>query len=99
MLRRSLEEGNRWVVFEPNTPNTWDTVESRVNSFLEKLFAKGMFAGGSPEESFYVKCDAETNPPESTDQGLLAIEVGVAPAIPAEFIIIRVTQQLGDSDG
>ncbi len=95
MLRRSLEEGNRWVVFEPNRPNTWRTVESRVNSFLESLFAKGMFAGGSPEHSFYVKCDAETNPPEVQDQGMMVIEVGVAPAVPAEFIIIRVTQRLG----
>jgi uncharacterized protein len=96
MLRRSLEEGSRWVVFEPNTPNTWDSLRSRVRSFLERLYEKGMFSGGSPEDSFYVKCDAETNPPEIQDQGMLVIEVGVAPAIPAEFIVIRVTQKLGE---
>lgn len=96
MLRRALEEGSRWVVFEPNTPNTWDTLKTRVRSFLEKLYEKGMFSGGSPEESFYVKCDAETNPPDLQDLGMLVIEVGVAPAIPAEFIVIRVTQKLGE---
>jgi uncharacterized protein len=96
MLRRALEEGSRWVVFEPNTPNTWDSLKTRVRSFLEKLYEKGMFAGGSPEESFYVKCDAETNSPEVRDQGLLVCEVGVAPAVPAEFIVIRVTQKLGE---
>jgi len=96
MLRRALEEGSRWVVFEPNTPNTWDSVRTRVRAFLEKLYEKGMFAGGSPEESFYVKCDAETNPPEACEQGILAVEIGVAPAIPAEFLVIRVTQKLGE---
>ena len=55
-----------------------------------------MFSGGSPDESFYVKCDAETNPPELQEQGMLVVEVGVAPAVPAEFIIIRVTQKLGE---
>jgi phage tail sheath protein FI len=96
MLRRALEEGSRWVVFEPNTPNTWDSVRSRVKSFLEKLYEKGMFAGGSPEDSFYVKCDAETNSQEVRDQGMLVVEIGVAPAIPAEFLVIRVTQKLGE---
>jgi uncharacterized protein len=96
MLRRALEESTRWVVFEPNTPNTWDSLRSRVKSFLEKLYEKGMFSGGSPDDSFYVKCDAETNPPELRDSGLLVVEVGVAPAIPAEFIVIRVTQKLGE---
>lgn len=99
MLRRALEEGSRWVVFEPNTPNTWDSVRTRVRAFLEKLYEKGMFAGGSPEESFYVKCDGETNPPDVQDRGMLVVEVGVAPAIPAEFLVIRVTQKLGDDQG
>src|SRR5262249_9809763 len=99
MLRRALEEGSRWVSFEPNTANTWDSVRSRCNAFLEKLYEKGMFAGGSPEESFYVKCDAETNPVEVRDQGMLVVEIGVAPAVPAEFIIIRATQKLVDDTG
>jgi phage tail sheath protein FI len=67
-----------------------------VRAFLEKLYEKGMFSGGSPDDSFYVKCDGETNPPELQEKGILVVEVGVAPAIPAEFIIIRVTQKLGE---
>jgi uncharacterized protein len=98
MLRRSLEEGSRWAVFEPNTANTWDSLESKVSTFLDKLYQKGMFAGGSPQDSFYVKCDAETNPADEVDAGRLVVEVGVAPAVPAEFIVIRVTQKLGEEE-
>jgi uncharacterized protein len=96
MLRRALEEGSQWAVFEPNNRNTWESLKNQVTSFLERLHQKGMFLGGSPAESFYVKCDAETNNAASQDAGLLVCEVGVAPAIPAEFIVIRVVQKLSD---
>jgi phage tail sheath protein FI len=96
MIRRALEAGTRWAVFEPNTPNTWDSLQNQVSSFLERLHNKGMFTGGSPKDSFYVKCDAETNTPDEQNAGILVCEIGVAPALPAEFIVIRVTQQLGE---
>lgn len=94
MLRRALESGMSWVPFEPNDHNTWETLEDMVRSFLEQLQGMGMFAGGKPEESFYVKCDEETNPPDAVDNGQLICEVGVAPAIPAEFIVIRVVENM-----
>jgi hypothetical protein len=96
MLRRSLEAGSAWVCFEPNDKRTWKSMEDMTKSFLQGLYEKGMFTGGSPAEAFYVKCDDETNPPDVRDQGLLVCEVGVAPVVPAEFIVIKVTQRLGD---
>lgn len=95
MLRRSIEAGMRWVAFEPNAPQTWDTVQSQVGYFLEKLFEQGMFAGGKPEEAFFVKCDAETNPPEQVDLGRLVCEIGVAPVYPTEFMVINISQNTG----
>ncbi|WP_428268823.1 phage tail sheath family protein [Haliangium sp.] len=95
MLRRSIEAGMAWVTFEPNEPRTWDQVQSQVRHFLEKLFERGMFAGGKPEESFYVKCDAETNPPDQVDHGYLVCEIGVAPVYPTEFVMIHISQNTG----
>ena len=46
-----------------------------------------------PTQAFYVKCDAETNPPESIDQGKLVVEVGIAPVKPAEFVVFRISQK------
>ncbi len=94
MLRRSLEAGFAWAAFEPNTPRTWDEVKSRTNAFLMKLYGLGMFAG-KPEDAFFVKCDAENNPPEQVDNGLLVCDVGVAPVSPAEFIMISLVQTMG----
>ncbi|MBA3456404.1 MAG: phage tail sheath family protein [Deltaproteobacteria bacterium] len=94
MLRRSLEAGFAWVTFEPNDPRTWALVRDRTIAFLSDLYARGMLVGGNPEEAFFVKCDAETNPPEQVDSGMLICDIGVAPVSPAEFIMISLTQTM-----
>lgn len=94
MLRRSLEAGFAWITFEPNNHRTWDLVRDRTIAFLATLHNQGMLAGGNPEQAFFVKCDAETNPPEQVDSGLLICDIGVAPVTPAEFIMISLTQTM-----
>jgi len=37
-----------------------------------------------------VKCDAETNPPEVRDAGMVVTEIGLAPAVPSEFVVVRI---------
>ncbi|MSP60391.1 MAG: phage tail sheath family protein [Myxococcales bacterium] len=96
MLRRSIIDGTQWAVFEPNNRNTWDLLSRLVGLFLEGQWKKGAFAGQSMEESFYVKCDEETNSTEVRDNGQMVVEIGVAPAMPAEFIIFTVVQKTGD---
>jgi hypothetical protein len=97
MLRRSLEAGFAWISFEPNNPTTWDNVQRKTSEFLSSLYSKGMLAGGNQDQAYFVKCDAETNPPEQVDSGMLICEVGVAPVIPAEFIIISLVQTMSTS--
>jgi hypothetical protein len=94
MLRRSLEAGFAWISFEPNNHATWDLVLRRTTEFLSSLHTKGMLAGGNAEQAFFVKCDAETNPPDQVDSGMLICEIGVAPVTPAEFIMISLTQTM-----
>ena len=48
--------------------------------------------GNQPQNVFYVKCDEETNPVESVDQGRVVCEIGVAPVKPAEFVVFRPAQ-------
>src|SRR5262249_11819702 len=50
MLRRSLEEGTQWTVFEPNEKGTWERLSLDVSQFLSKLWEGGYFAGGTPED-------------------------------------------------
>lgn len=91
-LRESIDEGTQWVVFEPNTPNLWAKITRNITAYLTNVWRDGALFGNSPEEAFYVKCDAETNPPEIRDLGQVVTEIGVAVARPAEFVVFRISQ-------
>ncbi len=98
MLRRAIETGTQWSVFESNSPRTWETLSRQVSSFLEELWTRGAFAGASAGDSFYVVCDETTNTPERVDTGQLVMEIGVAPALPAEYLILHLVQKSGTED-
>ncbi|EST36994.1 tail protein [Streptomycetaceae bacterium MP113-05] len=91
-LEESILTGTQWVVFEPNDDALWARVRRTVSAFLVNEWRKGALFGLTPDEAFYVKCDRETNPPESIDAGQVICEVGVAPVKPAEFVIFRLAQ-------
>ncbi len=92
-LEESIDEATQWVVFEPNSPALWGNVIRNITAFLLRTWRDGALFGNSPEEAFFVKVDAENNPPEVRDAGQLIIEVGVAPVKPAEFVIIKISQK------
>jgi phage tail sheath protein FI len=92
MVESSIERATQWVVFEPNDHRLWKRVQRTITSFLTLLWRNGALMGTAPEQAFYVKCDAETNPPEVIDAGQLVVEIGLAPVKPAEFVIFRIGQ-------
>ncbi|HKQ74927.1 MAG TPA: phage tail sheath subtilisin-like domain-containing protein [Blastocatellia bacterium] len=91
-LRKSIDEGTQWAVFEPNTPALWQKITRNVSAFLTNVWRAGGLFGSTPQEAFFVKCDAETNPPELRELGQVVTEVGVAIVRPAEFVIFRISQ-------
>ena len=91
-LRESIDEGTQWVVFEPNSPALWQQITRNVTAFLMNVWRSGALFGTTPQEAFYVKCDKETNPQSSIDQGRVVTEIGVAIVRPAEFVIFRISQ-------
>jgi phage tail sheath protein FI len=94
-VEESILEGTQWVVFEPNDLNLWQRVKRTLNAFLVRVWRDGALFGATPGEAFYVKCDAETNPPEVVDAGQLVVEIGIAPVKPAEFVVFRIAQFSG----
>jgi phage tail sheath protein FI len=77
-------------VFEPNGVLTRARATMSATMFLLGLHEAGMLAGATPEASFTVECDSGNNPADLTDLGELLLEVGVAPVVPFEFIVVRV---------
>jgi phage tail sheath protein FI len=91
-LEESILTGTQWVVFEPNDQALWARIRRNISAFLVTEWRGGALFGGQPEDAYYVKCDAETNPAESVDLGRVICEIGVSPVKPAEFVIFRLAQ-------
>jgi len=94
-LKESIDEGTQFVVFEPNSPALWQRIIRSVSDFLYNQWRDGALFGATPKEAFFVKCDAETNPPSVREAGRVITEIGVAVVKPAEFVIFRIQQNTG----
>jgi len=89
-IEASLDAGLQWVVFEPNAAPLWARVRRAITSFLTTVWRNGALEGTTPDEAFFVKCDATTMTQDDLDNGRLICLVGVAPVKPAEFVIVRI---------
>lgn len=94
-LRESTDQGTQFVVFEPNSPALWERIKRTVGGFLLNEWRSGALFGTTPDKAFFVKCDADTNPPEVREAGQVVTEIGVAIVKPAEFVIFRIQQMAG----
>jgi hypothetical protein len=91
-VEKSIERGTQWAVFEPNDMMLWSKMRRDITAFLKTVWRDGALFGDTPEQAFFVKCDAENNPQETRDLGQLIIDIGIAPVKPAEFVIFRIGQ-------
>ena len=90
MLETAVSYAIQWAVFEPNNFYLRQTVTLTITSFLNALWQRGALVGNTEEEAFFVRCDEENNPSFIIDSGQLIVDIGVAPAQPAEFVIFRI---------
>ncbi|MFE0464004.1 phage tail sheath family protein [Kitasatospora sp. NPDC058965] len=91
-LEESILLGTQWTVFEPNDELLWLSIRRDITAFLTEEWRRGALFGATAQQSFYVKCDAETNPPSSVDLGQVVCEIGICPVKPAEFVVFRLSQ-------
>jgi uncharacterized protein len=97
-IEESLYRGTQWVVFEPNDEPLWAQIRLNIGAFMHNLFRQGAFQGTTPQQAYFVKCDAETTTQNDIDLGIVNILVGFAPLKPAEFVIIKIQQLAGQSE-
>jgi phage tail sheath protein FI len=86
MIERTLLAQMQWAVFEPQGAALERDLRRAIESLLRGLFRAGAFAGRSESESFFVRM---LNDRARSDRGEVVVEIGVAPAEPLEFILVR----------
>ena len=89
-LIRGIRRVAEPLVFENNDAVLWLLLTRAVTTILSEAYTAGGLKGARPEQSFRVRCDATTNPAEERDLGRVLCEIDLAPAVPMEFITLRV---------
>ena len=96
-LKAQLAADLAWAPFEPNDALLWSAMTRTAHRRLTALFNAGALAGRSDADSFFVRCDASTHSQADLDAGRAVMQIGVAPAVPAEFIVFAlVSSTAGD---
>ncbi len=94
-VEESVSESTQWIVHEPSDERLWGKIVRSVSAFLRRQWLEGALFGSSETEAYYVKCDAETNPPEVRAAFQVITEIGVNIVETAEFVVFRIAQWSG----
>ena len=94
-LKRSLALALRWAVFEPANRAFEVSVVATIESLLEREWQDRRLAGASVEEAFSI---AVRRSQADSDAGQFVVDIGVAPALPAEFVMLRLVRSLDRLD-
>ena len=97
-VKSSLKDMTEFAVFEPNGPRLWEHINARCSSFLAEMWRQGSLAGANASQAFYVVCNDTNNTQVTVDQGIVNVDVGVALAYPAEFIVVNISQWTGGAN-
>jgi phage tail sheath protein FI len=96
MIEGSVLNGIQWAVFEPNDDKLWASLRTNITSFMDGLFRAGAFQGSQASKAYFVACGlGSTMTQDDIDRGQVIVQVGFAPLKPAEFVIVRIQQQVG----
>jgi len=97
-LEESIQEGIRPNIFDPHTPALWARLKRTIRAFLVQQWRDGALFGATADEAFYIRIDEQLNPDNERALGRLRMEIGLRPAYPAEFIIVRIGIWQGGSE-
>ncbi|EGS6537729.1 phage tail sheath family protein [Salmonella enterica] len=92
---RDIKKALQPMVFEPNSQPTWKRVQAAIDNYLHRLWQQGALAGNKAEEAYFVRVGKGiTMTQDEINQGQMIVQVGMAAVRPAEFIILKFTQNM-----
>lgn len=98
MIGESLYRALQAVVFEPNDHKLWGSLRGSVGDFMDGLHRAGAFQGAKASDAYFVKCGlGSTMTQGDIDAGIVRVEVGFAALKPAEFVVVQISQKVGQA--
>ena len=91
-IEQSLKLGLLFAKHRNNTEALRATLSRTVTAFLLIQLKNGAFASTDPKKAFFVDFGDALNPPSVINSGQVVGRIGLATAKPAEFIVLRFSQ-------
>ncbi|MBX3251664.1 MAG: phage tail sheath family protein [Myxococcales bacterium] len=91
-IERSLRQGLEFARHKNNTEGLRAQVRRTITAFLLTQMNNGAFRSREPAKAFFVDVSEQLNTPTVIFAGKLIARVGLATNKPAEFIIVRISQ-------
>jgi len=91
-IERSLKQGLQFARHKNNTEGLRATVRRTITAFLLTQMNNGAFRSREPKTAFFVDVSDQLNTPSVVFAGKLIARVGLATNKPAEFIVLRISQ-------
>jgi uncharacterized protein len=90
-LKRLFAFNLRWAVFEPNDGRFRQSILGSIESLLEDEWIGQRLAGNRPEQAFRLAAPFSA---DDSDNGRFIVDIAVAPALPAEFVYLRLARTM-----
>jgi len=95
MIEESTKKASHFAVFESNDSTTWLKVKAMIESFLYGIWQQGGLVGSTEEQAYFVNVGlGKTMTQQDILEGRMIVEIGIAAARPAEFIILKFSHKL-----
>jgi len=96
-IEESIYNGIQWAVFEPNDEPLWSSLRANIGGFMNGMFRAGAFQGSKASDAYFVRCGlGDTMTQADIDRGQVIALIGFAALKPAEFVIVRIQQKVGE---
>ena len=91
-IEQSLKLGLLFAKHQNNTEALRATLQRTVIAFLLIQLKNGAFSSPDPKKAFFVDFGEALNTPSVINSGQVVGRIGLATAKPAEFIVLRFSQ-------
>lgn len=97
-IKQSVSEGLQWAVFRNNDTELAQQIKASVGDFLNSIWQDGGLKGDTPEEAYEILAGEADGVQSPTDtlEGRAIVQVAVALQRPAEFVIFRWSELVGN---
>ena len=91
-IEQTIKEGLLFAKHQNNTPELRRAVNRPLTAFLLIQMINGAFRSTDPAKAFFVDTSDALNPPTVVFAGQLIVRIGLATNKPAEFVVVRISQ-------